>query len=144
MCESSVPFMYKNFKMSWYGQIGFLLLLKATQDILMSNFALNRQQFLEPNESIIMISMVKKHQKLTSKKVQLILTNKPKIIYVNPSKLEPKESIVWSDNPNELSVQVASPTNFKICTVSPSYAVFLQTFNLRIEDCPVASFILWL
>uniref|UniRef100_A0A165XP62 non-specific serine/threonine protein kinase n=1 Tax=Daucus carota subsp. sativus TaxID=79200 RepID=A0A165XP62_DAUCS len=74
------------------------------------------QQFLEPNESIIMISMVKKHQKLTSKKVQLILTNKPKIIYVNPSKLEPKESIVWSDNPNELSVQVASPTNFKICT----------------------------
>lgn len=82
-------------------------------------FALNRQQFLEPNESILMISMVKKHQKLTSKKVQLILTNKPKLIYVNPSKLEAKASIVWSDNPNELNVQVVSPTNFKICTVSP-------------------------
>lgn len=74
------------------------------------------QQFLEPNESILMISMVKKHQTLTSKKVQLILTNKPKLIYVNPSKLEAKTSIIWSDNPNELNVQVVSPTNFKICT----------------------------
>ncbi|KAK1361651.1 Non-specific serine/threonine protein kinase [Heracleum sosnowskyi] len=74
------------------------------------------QQFLEPNESILMISMVKKHQTLTSKKVQLILTNKPKLFYVNPLKLEAAVNIVWSDNPNELSVQVVSPTNFKICT----------------------------
>lgn len=113
--------MYKNFKMPWDGHNGFLLLLKVTQVVIMYLiFALNRQQFLEPNESILMISMVKKHQKLTSKKVQLILTNKPKLIYVNPSKLEAKSSIIWSDNPNELSVQVVSPTNFKICTVSTS------------------------
>ena len=32
-------------------------------------------------ESVLMISMVKKIQKLTNKKVQLILTNKPKLIY---------------------------------------------------------------
>ncbi|XP_024990194.1 3-phosphoinositide-dependent protein kinase 2-like isoform X2 [Cynara cardunculus var. scolymus] len=73
------------------------------------------QQFLEPGESILMISMVKKLQKLSSKKVQLILTNKPNLIYVDPSKLAMKGNMIWSDDPNELSVQVTSPTNFKIC-----------------------------
>lgn len=74
------------------------------------------QQFLEPGESVLMISMVKKLQKITSKKVQLILTNKPKLIYVDPSKLIVKGNIIWSDNPNDLSIQVTSPSNFKICT----------------------------
>lgn len=74
------------------------------------------QQFLEPDEVVIMISMVKKVQKLTNKKVQLILTNKPKLIYVDPSKLVVKGNIMWSDNPKEMSVQVASPSNFKIVT----------------------------
>ncbi|GLT66756.1 hypothetical protein SLA2020_391050 [Shorea laevis] len=74
------------------------------------------QQFLEPGESVLMISMVKKIQKLTSKKVQLILTNKPKLIYVDPSKLVVKGNIIWSDNSNDLSIQVMSPTHFKICT----------------------------
>ncbi|KAF3434125.1 hypothetical protein FNV43_RR25228 [Rhamnella rubrinervis] len=75
------------------------------------------QQFLEPGESVLMISMVKKIQKITSKKVQLILTNKPKLIYVDPTKLIVKGNIVWSDNPSDLNVQVSSPSNFKICTV---------------------------
>ncbi|CAL5322255.1 hypothetical protein CsSME_00000478 [Camellia sinensis var. sinensis] len=74
------------------------------------------QQFLEPGESVLMISMVKKIQKLTNKKVQLILTNKPKLIYVDPSKLVVKGNIIWSDNPNDLNIQVMSPSNFKICT----------------------------
>ncbi|KAK6144698.1 hypothetical protein DH2020_021518 [Rehmannia glutinosa] len=74
------------------------------------------QQFLEPGESVLMISMVKKLQKLTNKKVQLILTNKPKLIYVDPAKLVVKGNIIWSDNPNDLSIQVTSPSNFKICT----------------------------
>ncbi|KAB1225295.1 3-phosphoinositide-dependent protein kinase 1 [Morella rubra] len=74
------------------------------------------QQFLDPDESVLMISMVKKLQKLTSKKVQLILTNKPKLIYVDPSKLIVKGNIIWSDNPNDLSIQVTSPSHFKICT----------------------------
>uniref|UniRef100_A0A5B6Z5R9 non-specific serine/threonine protein kinase n=1 Tax=Davidia involucrata TaxID=16924 RepID=A0A5B6Z5R9_DAVIN len=74
------------------------------------------QQFLEPGESVLMISMVKKIQKLTNKKVQLILTNKPKLIYVDPSKLLVKGNIIWSDNPNDLSIQVTSPSHFKICT----------------------------
>ncbi|KAJ8433305.1 hypothetical protein Cgig2_012873 [Carnegiea gigantea] len=74
------------------------------------------QQFLEPGESVLMISMVKKMQKLSSKKVQLILTNKPKLIYVDPSKLVVKGNIIWSDNSNDLSLQVTSPSHFKICT----------------------------
>ncbi|XP_048326033.1 3-phosphoinositide-dependent protein kinase 1 [Ziziphus jujuba] len=74
------------------------------------------QQFLEPGESVLMISMVKKIQKITSKKVQLILTNKPKLIYVDPAKLIVKGNIIWSDNPNDLNIQVTSPSNFKICT----------------------------
>ncbi|KAL8551687.1 hypothetical protein ACS0TY_000671 [Phlomoides rotata] len=74
------------------------------------------KQFLEPGESVLMISMVKKLQKLTNKKVQLILTNKPKLIYVDPARLEVKGNIIWSDNRNDLSIQVLSPSNFKICT----------------------------
>ncbi|PIN19349.1 3-phosphoinositide-dependent protein kinase (PDK1) [Handroanthus impetiginosus] len=74
------------------------------------------KQFLEPGESVLMISMVKKLQKLTNKKVQLILTNKPKLIYVDPAKLMVKGNIIWSDNPNDLSIQVTSPSHFKICT----------------------------
>ncbi|KAH7547806.1 hypothetical protein ACOSP7_032955 [Xanthoceras sorbifolium] len=74
------------------------------------------QQFLDPGESVLMISMVKKLQKITSKKVQLILTNKPKLIYVDPSKLVVKGNIIWSDNSNDLSIQVTSPSHFKIVT----------------------------
>lgn len=73
-------------------------------------------QFLEPGESVVMISMVKKIQKLTNKKVQLILTDKPKLIYVDPYKLMIKGNIIWSDNPNDLSIQVTNSTHFKICT----------------------------
>ncbi|KAG9145367.1 hypothetical protein Leryth_008290 [Lithospermum erythrorhizon] len=73
------------------------------------------QQFLEPGETVLMISMVKKFQKLTSKKVQLILTNKPKLIYVNPKEWVVK-TICWSDNPSELNIQVTSPSHFKIIT----------------------------
>lgn len=61
--------------------------------------------------------MVKKIQKLTNKKVQLILTDKPKLIYVDPAKLIVKGNIIWSNNPNDLSIQVTSSTHFKIVTV---------------------------
>lgn len=83
----------------------------------------NRQQFLEPGESVLMISAVKKLQKITSKKVQLILTNKPKLIYVDPSKLVVKGNIIWSDNSNDLNVVVTSPSHFKICTVGASISL---------------------
>ncbi|CAN0910590.1 3-phosphoinositide-dependent protein kinase 2 [Linum grandiflorum] len=91
------------------------------------------QQFLDPGESVIMISMVKKLQKLSSKKVQLILTNKPKLIYVDPSKLVVKGNIIWSDNSDDLSVQVTSPSNFKICSVIPAFLVHSATACLAFE-----------
>ncbi|XP_043707517.1 3-phosphoinositide-dependent protein kinase 2-like isoform X3 [Telopea speciosissima] len=77
------------------------------------------QQFLDPGESVIMISNVKKIRKLTNKKVQLILTDKPKLIYLDPSTMTVKGikgNIIWSDNPNDLSIQVSSASHFKICT----------------------------
>ncbi|EHA8592066.1 putative 3-phosphoinositide-dependent protein kinase 2 [Cocos nucifera] len=63
-----------------------------------------------------MISKLKKIQKLSRKKIQLILTEKPKLISVDPSKMMAKENIVWSNNPADLSVQVSNSSHFKICT----------------------------
>lgn len=99
---------------------------------------MNRQQFLEPGESVLMISMVKKIQKLTNKKVQLILTNKPKLIYVDPSKLVMKGNIIWSDNPNDLSIQVINPSYFKICTVRVSeFLRYIQYATVFIDSCKI-------
>ncbi|VFQ96478.1 unnamed protein product [Cuscuta campestris] len=74
------------------------------------------QAFLEAGETVLMTSAMKKMQKITSKKVQLILTNKPRLIYLDPSKLAVKWNTIWSDNPNDLSVQVTAPSQLKICT----------------------------
>ncbi|XP_077237700.1 3-phosphoinositide-dependent protein kinase 1-like isoform X2 [Tasmannia lanceolata] len=80
------------------------------------------QQFLDPGESVVMISKVKKIQKLTNKKVQLILTDKPKLIYVDPSKLMLKGNIIWSDNPKDLSIQVVNLSHFKIFSSKKVFA----------------------
>ncbi|KAM0946305.1 putative protein kinase AGC-PDK1 family [Dioscorea sansibarensis] len=75
------------------------------------------QEFLEPGEAIIMISKVKKIQKLTNKKVQLILTDKPKLICVDPSKMATKGNVLWSDDPSNLSIHVTSSSHFKISSL---------------------------
>lgn len=74
------------------------------------------QEFLEPGESIVMISKLKKLQKLTNKKVQLILTDKPKLVCVDPSKVMSKGNIILSDNNGDISIHVTSPSHFKIST----------------------------
>ncbi|PKA51721.1 3-phosphoinositide-dependent protein kinase 1 [Apostasia shenzhenica] len=74
------------------------------------------QEFLEPGESVVMISKLKKLHKLTSKKVQLILTDKPKLVCVDPSKVMSKGNIIWSDSFGDISIQVASSSHFKILT----------------------------
>ncbi|KAJ0976914.1 hypothetical protein J5N97_012388 [Dioscorea zingiberensis] len=73
-------------------------------------------EFLEPGESVIMTSKLKKFRKLKSKKVQLILTDKPRLISVSTSKLTEKRKIVWSDNPSSINVQVVNSSHFKIST----------------------------
>ncbi|KAK8971298.1 3-phosphoinositide-dependent protein kinase 1 [Platanthera guangdongensis] len=75
------------------------------------------QEFLEPGESIVMISKLKKLQKLTNKKVQLILTDKPKLVCVDPSKVLSKGNIIWSDNPRDIDIHVTSSSHFKISTL---------------------------
>uniref|UniRef100_A0ACD5X7J6 Uncharacterized protein n=1 Tax=Avena sativa TaxID=4498 RepID=A0ACD5X7J6_AVESA len=74
------------------------------------------QDFLEPGESVVLISKLKKINKLSNKKVQLILTNKPQLICVDPAKMETKGNISWSDDSNELNVQVANSSHFRIYT----------------------------
>jgi len=76
-----------------------------------------RQEFLDPGESVVLISKLKKINKLANKKVQLILTDKPQLICVDPSKMVAKGNIIWSDDPSELSVQVSDSSHFRICTV---------------------------
>lgn len=77
-----------------------------------------------------MISMVKKLNKLSSKKVQLILTDKPKLVYVNPSKLALKKNIMWSDDPTELFVHVATSSHFKVITVNK-----VSAFQSVLQSC---------
>ncbi|KAG6508630.1 3-phosphoinositide-dependent protein kinase 2-like [Zingiber officinale] len=74
------------------------------------------REFLESGEAIVMISKLKKIQKFSNKKVQFILTDKPRLLFVDPSKMTAKTSIIWSDKPSELNVQVANSSHFKICT----------------------------
>lgn len=73
-------------------------------------------EFLESGESIVMISNLKRLQTLNNKKVQLILTDKPRLICVDPSKMMTKNSVIWSEHPNDLSIQVTDSSHFKICT----------------------------
>ncbi|XP_020595599.1 3-phosphoinositide-dependent protein kinase 1-like [Phalaenopsis equestris] len=74
------------------------------------------QDLLEPGESIVMTSKLKKLQKITNKRVQLILTDKPKLLCVDPSKVTSKGNIIWSDNSGDISIHVSSPSHFKIST----------------------------
>ncbi|KAG8501798.1 hypothetical protein CXB51_004754 [Gossypium anomalum] len=75
-------------------------------------------------------------QKLTSKKVQLILTNKPKLIYVDPAKLVVKATIIWSDNSDDLSIQVSSPSHFKLCT--PKKVFWFEDAKQRASQWKIA------
>ncbi|KAJ8510544.1 hypothetical protein OPV22_000978 [Ensete ventricosum] len=83
---------------------------------LIDSFDSRWKEFLEPGEVIVMISKLKKLQKLTNRKVQLILTDKPKLLCMDPSKMTAKANIIWSHSPSELSIQVANSSHFKICT----------------------------
>ncbi|KAK8952506.1 3-phosphoinositide-dependent protein kinase 2 [Platanthera zijinensis] len=90
--------------------------LNAAKFASVDSFDSRWQEFLEPGECIVLASKIKKLRLLTSKKVQLILTNRPRLFYVNTSKSMENMKLLWSDNPNDITIQVLNPSHFKICT----------------------------
>ncbi len=72
-------------------------------------------QFLLKHESIVFMSIVYKKRKLSTKKRQLIMTDFPRLFYVDINSLEVKGTIPWS---SDLKVELRSPKSFSIKTVS--------------------------
>jgi len=74
--------------------------------------------FLLKNEKIQFHSLVIKRRRMTSKKRQLILTDRPRFFYVDEQKMTLKGVIPWS---KDLSVQVKSNKDFIIQTPGRNY-----------------------
>jgi hypothetical protein len=55
--------------------------------------------------------------------VQLILTSKPRLIYIDPIRMKQKGEIPWSDN---LYVNSKSATAFDVVTVRPSLPLVME------------------
>ena len=71
-------------------------------------------QFLLKQENIVFMSIVYKKRKLSTKKRQLIMTDFPRLFYVDINTLEVKGTIPWS---SDLKVEYRSPKSFSIKTV---------------------------
>lgn len=80
------------------------------------------RKFLYPHEKIIMMSLVKKYQKISYKRRILILTDKQRLIYVDPKKMVQKGEIQWSWNANEMFVRPENETKFIIWTPKQTHA----------------------
>lgn len=72
-------------------------------------------KFLMKSENVVYTALVIKRRRFTAKKRQLILTDKPRILYVDPEKMALKGIIPWS---NELYVIKKNAREFTIQTVS--------------------------
>ena len=72
-------------------------------------------KFLMKNENVVYTALVIKRRRFTAKKRQLILTDKPRILYIDPEKMIVKGIIPWS---NELYVVKKNSREFHIQTVS--------------------------
>lgn len=73
-----------------------------------------REPFLLKGEKIVYTKPVIKRVRLSAKKRQLILTDKPRLIYIDPVSMEQKGEIPWSD---DIIVQKKSEKDFIIKTV---------------------------
>lgn len=62
--------------------------------------------------------MVRNFSGMVTKKQQLLLTYKPRLAIVDVKKVSVKQEIPWSNNPNELYVEVEDHLRFSIRTVS--------------------------
>lgn len=74
-----------------------------------------RSRFLFQDELIIHTGLIWKKKGLFSKKRQLILTDRPRLFYVDPDQMEIKGEIPWS---RSLLVEVKSNRKFNIVVVS--------------------------
>lgn len=63
---------------------------------------------------------MKKYSGMVTKRLQLLLTDKPRLLIVDLKKVSLKQEISWSNNPNELYVEVEDHCRFSIRTVSDS------------------------
>jgi hypothetical protein len=72
-------------------------------------------RFLLKHETIIFMSRVHKKRKLSTKKRQLIMTDFPRLFYVDIKTLEVKGTIPWSA---DIKVELKAPKAFSIKTVS--------------------------
>ena len=73
-------------------------------------------RFLLDDEVIRMSGLISKRKGLFSKKRQLILTSRPRLIYIDPIRMKQKGEIPWSES---LYVQLKSTTAFDVVTVGP-------------------------
>lgn len=67
-----------------------------------------------PNELIVHMGLVVKRVGLSSKKRQLILTDAPRLIYIDPNSMVQKGEIPWSD---QVRPEVKSDRQFLVHTV---------------------------
>ncbi len=100
-----------------------------------TDWYLCRSKFVEEDELIIYTSLVHKKKGLFSKKRQLILTDKPRFIFVEPDKLELKDSLPWN---SFMKITPKTSKKFVIQTVyiyTRLFSYFLQqTETLYLED----------
>ncbi|DBA03678.1 TPA: hypothetical protein N0F65_004095 [Lagenidium giganteum] len=75
-------------------------------------------RFLLDDELIKMSGLISKRKGLFSKKRQLILTSKPRLIYIDPIRMKQKGEIPWSES---LYVQSKSTTAFDVVTPNRVY-----------------------
>ncbi|TMW60268.1 hypothetical protein Poli38472_000310 [Pythium oligandrum] len=75
-------------------------------------------RFLLDDELIKLASLISKRKGLFSKKRQLILTSKPRLIYIDPIRMKQKGEIPWSPN---LHVNLKSATSFDVVTPKRVY-----------------------
>ncbi|TMW60269.1 hypothetical protein Poli38472_000311 [Pythium oligandrum] len=75
-------------------------------------------RFLLDDEIIKMSGLISKRKGLFSKKRHLILTSKPRLIYIDPIRMKQKGEIPWSAS---LYVQSKSATNFDVVTPNRAY-----------------------
>jgi 3-phosphoinositide dependent protein kinase-1 len=76
------------------------------------------EQFLMETEKILHTGMIVKRRKMTSKKRQLILTDFPRIFYVDPERMVQMGEIPWSEG---LWVQVKNDRKFIVHTPNRKY-----------------------